>query len=162
MPPTNTDSDSLQAAISLARACPEFLDALAGLYTQVDTAIAALNAPCRACGHCCRFDLADHRLYASTGELALLSTVAPPGPATVLRCPWQSQDRCTARARRTLGCRVFFCQNDFAATGNSLYETFHTAIGDLHHHYGVEYHYVEMTAALAVLGPSRDRLGLSR
>jgi Fe-S-cluster containining protein len=127
--------------------------ALQDLYRQVDADVARLGAACRGCGDCCRFDVADHRLLVTTAELALLTERPPPnrrGPGEG-RCPYQVAERCTARRRRPLGCRVFFCDPRFAGPARDLYEHYHGAIQRLHGEFRLAYRYVELTAALAAV-----------
>ena len=149
------------AAAALARAVrrcaadEQFLSELGDLLRRAAGAadeLAAGNAePCRACGHCCRFDESGHWLYVSTGELALLGGVEPPQPPRRGRCPYQVDARCTARDRRALGCRVFFCDERVREGSHELYERFHRQVRRLHERRGVAYLYVELTTALAEL-----------
>ncbi len=128
-----------------------FLDALAEIYARLADEIAAAGASCDGCGRCCDFASAGHRLYVSTGELALLTRQGPPadGARGPLRCPYQVADRCTARHGRPLGCRIFFCSPPSDQWCEDLYERYHRAVRDLHDAHGLPYTYVELTAALA-------------
>ena len=149
-PPTQGASD-LRGNVAGARSDARFIAGLRELYRQVDLDVGRQNASCRACGDCCRFDRTDHRLYVSTGELALLTAAAPGGPVSPqpLRCPYQDADRCSARDRRPLGCRVFFCDEDLQAWSRDSYERFHRQIRRLHDEAHLPYAYIEMTAATA-------------
>ena len=89
-----------------------------------------------------------HRLYLSTAELALLTLDPPPLPPSPLRCPYQVDSACRARARRPLGCRLFFCK---PPPPDDAYERLHNTIRRMHGEYAIDYHYVELTAALARL-----------
>jgi len=119
----------------------------------VDLAVARRGAVCFGGGACCKFDLTDHRLYLSTGELALLVLAPPPAPArcAARRCPYQVGPRCLARARRPLGCRVFFCSPGLADWAGRTYETLHRRIQQIHARHAVPYLYRELTVALADL-----------
>ena len=126
------------------------------IYRRADAGSAASS--CLGGGGCCRFDLAGHRLYVSIGELALL-TRQPPGrrePAP-LRCPYQDGPRCTARARRPLGCRVFFCRRKEGGAPARTYEDCHALIRRLHDRYGAHYAYLELTGALRELHLCREK-----
>ncbi len=140
----------------------EFLTALEAIYGDADRRIASGGAACLGGGVCCKFDLAGHRLYVTAGELALLTREAPPdavgearpedgGRGTTMRCPYQRRDRCLARERRPLGCRVFFCRAGAGAMSD-LYEEFHRRLRELHEGHGIPYRYVELTAGLRELG----------
>jgi len=124
-----------------------FLAEIKNTLTDAQQEIDAHNPVCDACGRCCKFDVADHRLYVSTGELALLvSSEAPKTPAN-LRCEWQTDGNCLARNTRPLGCRVFYCKTELSV----IYEKFHRKIVDIHKKYGVSYFYAEMTSTVMAL-----------
>ena len=127
--------------------------ALAELYARLDAEIAAAGASCDACGNCCDFQRAGHRLYVSTAELARLASVRPAarGTCTPLHCPYHLADACTARNRRPLGCRVHFCRPPAPQWCEQIYERYHRDIRALHEARGIPYRYVELTAALARL-----------
>jgi len=120
------------------------------VYRRVDAAAAARGAVCLGGGACCKFDLAGHRLYLSTGELALLTLEAPPRPARSRRrrCPYQVGPRCVARDRRPLGCRIFFCSPGLGEWCRCAYERFHRRIRELHAQQDLPYLYVELTDAI--------------
>jgi hypothetical protein len=143
-PPVDTD---FPRAVQLARANRDFLDALQSL---LDEATPTDHPPCEACGQCCDFASAGHRLYLSTGEFALLAE--PPIPAVQpLRCPFLVDRHCTRRTTRSLGCRQFFCRADPPESA-ARYEIHHKALQDLHRRHAIPYHYRELTAGLGELG----------
>ena len=133
-------------AIDHASEIPGFLDELRDILSQADAAIAQKSPLCKGCGKCCDFAKMGHRLYVSTGELALLSSIPPPKSAKPLQCPYQINGQCKARDRRPLGCRVYFCESNLA---EDFYERFHDMILDSHKNFAVPYRYVELTSALA-------------
>ena len=149
--PDPLPAGSLTGAVDRCRRDEAFLADLAEILRQADAA--TTSNTCRACGQCCHFEEFGHRLYVSTGELALLTAVEPPGPCRPGRCPYQVGSRCTARQRRSLGCRVFFCDEAGGETSAELYEKHHGQIRRLHARSRMDYHYVELTAALAQLFP---------
>lgn len=146
-PPDDSPEQELTQAVAAAADDAEFLAALADLYRQVDQVVAARDPRCRACGDCCKFDQAPHRLYVSTGELALLTAGPAPEPCGPLRCPYQVEAHCHARGRRPLGCRLFFCDCRLRTWSEESYEARHQQIRRLHELHDIGYHYVEMTTA---------------
>lgn len=103
---------------------PENLDVasfrgrLQAIYAGADAEVAAAGPTCALSGRCCRFHEADHTLFLTAPEAALLLADAPP-PCRPLddgaTCPWQDgRGHCTARAARPLGCRVYYCDPAYA------------------------------------------------
>ena len=108
---------------------------LSALYDALDQAVAVHAPSCALSGRCCRFREYGHMLFLSEPEAVLLVADAP-RPIRPLdageSCPWQDQSgRCTARAARPLGCRVFFCDPRFESTASALSETFLTRLKQL-------------------------------
>ena len=60
------------------QACPEAILALVDIYARLAAETADAGATCDGCGRCCDFARAGHRLFVSTGELALLIVRPPP------------------------------------------------------------------------------------
>lgn len=144
--------DSLAAAVAGVRRRPQLLDMLAGVYARLEAELAGRPA-CLRCGRCCDFAAFGHRLYVTALELALLARHPWPagsGEAALAagRCPYQLNGQCSAHERRTLGCRVFFCQGR-PADEQALYERYHAELRALHDSSGVPYSYTELTAGLA-------------
>lgn len=142
--------ESLRAAVALAAGNARFLQEIRGVLDRAQSDLADLQPTCRACGTCCDFAAAGHRLYVTTGELALLS-LAPPADAAPppLRCPYQDGPACAARELRPLGCRTYFCDGPSTDRCRELHERLHAEIRRLHGRRTIPYHYVELTAALA-------------
>ena len=140
---------SAAAMLGSCRGNEAFLGDLRQVLDQAELAVADHQPSCRACGRCCQFDLTEHRLYVSTGEVALLGEQPPPGPLQPLRCPYQADNQCTARRVRPLGCRTFFCDVNLRDSCRGLYERFHGQIVRLHERHNVPYLYMELTAGLA-------------
>jgi len=130
-----------------------FLDEILAVYESLDNPANGARAICLGGGACCRFDLFDHRLYVTLGELALLSRTKPKYPSRIElnRCPYQQGPRCTARGNRPLGCRVFFCREQPGAGYNELYEEAHRRIRRLHESFNMPYSYMELISALKIL-----------
>ncbi len=156
--PENTETRREQIARIQAR--PALLRALMDLYSRVDSRIAQADLACRGDGACCHFARAGHRLFVSPVELAMLTLDEPGAPELLgeLRCPYQVNERCTARLRRPLGCRTYFCQadEDFSA---GLYEEFHAELGALHERHDTRYEYMELSSAVAEVFPP-ERAGI--
>ncbi|MCJ7543027.1 MAG: hypothetical protein MUP47_00425 [Phycisphaerae bacterium] len=152
--PRGPGAGSLVAAVARCRADEKFLAAIRALYARVDATAPARGWVCKACGACCDFAASAHRLYVSTGELALLTAARPPHPPGPTRCPYQVDARCTVHPVRALGCRLFFCDARAREAFQQKYETAHREIRRLHDAAGLPYLYAELTAALAQLFPA--------
>ena len=143
------DPAGLAEAVDLLRSDAVFLAELAGLYREVDAEIQRAGHTCFGGGTCCKFAVISHHLFLSTGELAFLTQQAAPAAPGPLRCPYQLGPRCTARARRPLGCRVFFCRPESQDWCERMYESYHERLRGVHERRRVPYHYVELTRSLA-------------
>jgi Fe-S-cluster containining protein len=144
---------TLAGAVGLCQADEHFLASLRDLYDGADRAIASTGAICAGGGACCRFDLMDHRLYLTAGELALLVHRHPADAieSDLGRCPYQLGPRCTARRDRPLGCRTFFCDRTRESATRQIHEEFHTRITLLHQRHCLPYRYAELLAGLMQL-----------
>jgi Fe-S-cluster containining protein len=149
-------NDELIAAIRQARACPELLRELSELYADVDAELVGQDSPCNACGQCCNLDRYGLRLFVTPAEAAMLGRLPPQpsplgadgkGAASAGQCPYLVGDKCSARDRRTLGCRIFFCRAD-QNIGNVQYERFHARIQALHAAHDIPYFYANLFSAL--------------
>ena len=160
MPPASNPRpearSDLQRDLAQCRADPHLMERLRAIYARLQAEIDAAGTQCNACGQCCRFDRVEHRLFVSTAELALLTAVRPPpdGATGDLRCAYQVAADCTARDRRPLGCRVFFCPDQSRSWCAETYEEHHRAVRAAHEPGDLPYRYVELTAALARLFPT--------
>lgn len=104
------------------------------LYATTDAAVAAAAPVCEISGRCCRFREYGHTLFLSRPEAEFLLSEGLP-PAAVVNdegCPFQQQGRCTARERRPLGCRIYFCDVRYEGTGEQISETAIAALKQLH------------------------------
>jgi Fe-S-cluster containining protein len=122
--------------------------ALRAILRDAEEALERFAPSCQACGFCCDFQRAGHRLYVTPAELELLAEQPPPGAPEPMRCPYQVAGTCTARDRRPLGCRVYFCRGLPPVDQQAFYERFHHALVELHRRHGLEYCYEELTTAL--------------
>lgn len=131
---------------------------LGEFYREVDGAVEGKGWRCRACGECCRFDVAGHRLYASGLERRyLLDTAVLPEKTAAgceaeteteadllargLRCPYQAGGRCYARGGRPLGCRLYFCGAADDARVADFYEEWHRRLKALSDEIGAAWEY---------------------
>ena len=142
-PPEISHSD-LRQAVTASLERPQALAELGSLYTELDAQL--LDAVCLGGGACCRFDLAGHRLFVTTLELAMLLQLPPAADSAPLRCPYQIGPKCHSRGYRALGCRTFFCRQGHL---QDIYEAYHAKIIELHERFGIPYFYVELTAGIA-------------
>ncbi len=107
--------------------------ALLELYHDLDAEIAAANPRCAVSGRCCRFGEYGHTLFLSELEAeALLEPGLPAGAVSPDLCPFQIQGLCTARDRRPLGCRVYFCDPAYAERQVEISERFIGRLKRLH------------------------------
>ena len=123
---------------------------MATFYEKVDQSMILLPQSCVACGCCCNFAVSEHRLYASTLEFIYLLAphqAAPLAPHQDI-CPFLQDGKCTARERRMLGCRVYFCRHSSAERiqAEASYEYWLTTLKQLHKKYGLDWRYADWMA----------------
>ena len=113
---------------------------------QVDQQVSAENPKCEVSGRCCRFREYGHRLYLTQPEAEYLFSVpweetseAQPG-----LCPYQVKGLCTARERRPLGCRIFFCDPNYEETMIEITESSLTQLKQAHQQHNVPYCYANL------------------
>ena len=116
---------------------------LVSIYRELTAEIDALGVTCWARSHCCDFNRAEHRLYASSVEVAY---VLETHSAKELRfdgplCPFWQDGLCTERERRPLGCRTYFCDKDFTDRLQELYETYYSRLQEAAASSGVSWSY---------------------
>lgn len=120
------------------------IDAVRALYEDLDARIAAEHPTCWNRGDCCQFDAYDHRLYVTPLEVAYYLAMGP--PASVGEpgcCPHAKAGECTARDRRFVGCRIFFCDPSAQDWQGPMTETFLKRLKALHERFDVPYCYVD-------------------
>lgn len=110
------------------------------LYRSVDAEIAGENPKCDVSGRCCRFTEYGHTLFLSSVEAELLFERAPESK-TDAECPYQIDRLCTARDRRPLGCRTYFCDPKFAARMPEITEAAVSRLKALHDAWGRPWDY---------------------
>ncbi len=118
-------------------------DGLLAIYDDLAADIAQAAPVCELSGRCCRFKEYGHTLFISRPEADLLLEQGLPEGAEVDEsgCPFQIKGLCTARERRPLGCRVYFCDPKYSGTGEALSETYIKRLKQLHADAGVPWDY---------------------
>jgi len=104
------------------------------LYDDVQAEIATSAPVCDLSGRCCRFKEYGHTLFISRTEAELLLEQGIPAGSTIddAGCPFQINQLCTARERRPLGCRVYYCDPNYAGVGEAITERSLTELKRLH------------------------------
>lgn len=126
------------------------------VYEWLDSQIresADLAGQCDACGWCCDFEAADHRLFVTTVELMYLaahSGASGVKPMQTGRCPYQTAAQCGIYEHRFTGCRIFCCKadKDFQA---ALSESALRRLKSICTRYGIPYRYGNLAAGLSSL-----------
>lgn len=144
--------EGLREAVNTFLGRPRARRELDSIYDEADRIIGQAGGTCLGGGACCRFDLAEHRVWLTTAELSQLVSVPPHCEnRNDLRCPYQRGPDCTARPRRPLGCRTFFCKPADQAKMHEIHEALHRRIARLHETHCIPYAYAEMTDAMRQL-----------
>jgi hypothetical protein len=118
-------------------------DRLLEIYDNLAADIATAAPVCELSGRCCRFREYGHTLFISRTEAELLLEPGLPENAVVddASCPYQINGLCTARERRPLGCRVYFCDPNYAGQGEALTERYLGQLKQLHAETGTPWEY---------------------
>ncbi|NLX14353.1 MAG: hypothetical protein GXY44_11960 [Phycisphaerales bacterium] len=145
---SNVDKLNL-ATLTETAARQDVTTAMETFYRQLDREIAEYNPICHNRGLCCDFERWGHRLYVTTLEIAYFLDSLKTFPAiNADRCPFAIDGRCTARPRRPMGCRIFYCDPTAAHWQGPLTETYLARLRKLHTDLKVPYLYVDWMAVL--------------
>lgn len=127
---------------------------LDSLYAELDALIAADGPICRASGRCCRFREYGHTLFLSRLEAERLLEEGWAGATEVTpeKCPYQVDGLCSARERRPMGCRVYYCDGSFQERGRELAEDFVGRLKRLHDRLGRDWDYRPLHSFLGEVG----------
>ncbi|MGL4420966.1 MAG: hypothetical protein ACRCZF_09910 [Gemmataceae bacterium] len=138
---------------------PEVRERVEQVYARVDAAIAAAKPKCEASGRCCRFAEYGHTLFLSHFEAEILLESAPGYDQPVDRtgCPFQVGNRCTARAERPLGCRIYFCDPAFQEPAHELTESALKELKAIAEEFGTTWHYAPLHVHLNQHEPPSTR-----
>ncbi len=139
---------------------------LRAVYAELDRRIAAVlarnaGAGCLRCGTCCTFLPKCDVLYATALEREFLASVPPPpGECPEGACPYLRGGRCTARERRTVGCRAHFCTSVLPAQEareecREVGEEALAGIRGIVEEHGIEWDYAPVVERLAARGIGR-------
>ncbi len=123
---------------------------LGALYDELKIAIDNIDPACAMSGLCCRFEQADHELYAGAMETdyALHCHPDPPAPEAPGRCPYHVQGRCVARKGRPLACRTYFCDEAKQDACVDLHEEFLRRLRAIESDHGFERTYARFPELL--------------
>lgn len=118
-------------------------DGLLAIYNDLAADIAAAAPVCELSGRCCRFKEYGHTLFISKPEAELLLEPGLPADAAIdeAGCPFQMEGLCTARERRPMGCRVYFCDPSYAGVGEALTKRYLSRLKQLHDETGTPWEY---------------------
>jgi len=137
---------------------------LEALYRQVDAAAERSQSVCILRGVCCRFEEAEHRLYATALEADYAAARRPdaPPPEAPGRCPYHVAGRCTAREERPLACRTYYCDPRTRSALEATYEHFLEELRRIERELGYPPAYASFPELLAARGvggepPPADR-----
>lgn len=118
-------------------------NALAVLYEELTADIAKAAPVCELSGRCCRFKEYGHTLFISRPEADMLLEQGLPEGAVVdeAGCPFQVNGLCAARDGRPLGCRVYYCDPNYAGLGEELSERYIARLKQLHEETRTDWEY---------------------
>ncbi|HUV38310.1 MAG TPA: hypothetical protein VMY39_01790 [Planctomycetota bacterium] len=120
----------------------ELAEELAHIYADLDAEIARRGWQCRSCGACCDFGKYGHMLYCSELEAEyLIGDRLPSGSCDDGVCPFLEDGRCTRRAQRAIGCRVYQCEGADRETLSQLSEEYVGRLKALHDRFGLTWQY---------------------
>jgi len=125
-------------------------DGLLAICDDLAGDIARAAPICELSGRCCRFKEFGHTLFLSRPEAEWLLEQGLPEKATIdeAGCPFQIDGLCTARERRPLGCRVYYCDPRYAGVGEALSERYLARLKRLHDETGTNWEYRPLHAFL--------------
>ncbi len=121
----------------------EAFSQLQNLYKRLHDKIESHHPVCQISGKCCRFQEYGHTLFLSQIEADLLVSEGLPPDSIIddASCPFQVGNICTAREKRPLGCRVYFCDPSYTGVAEQLTEEFLDELKDLHTLHGQNWNY---------------------
>lgn len=118
---------------------------LGRLYGLVENKVTSQGPVCELSARCCRFREFGHDLFLTALEHEYLLASGEPAVEPLRageNCPWQaSSGVCMARAGRPLGCRVYFCDPNFAETMPEIMEEALTQLKQIHNQMEIPWDY---------------------
>ncbi len=140
------------AALREAALRSAVVEAMRSFYAEVDGLIAQRSGSCSSCGDCCRFSEYDHRLHVTALEVCYYLAGGDGLPSiSADACPHAFEGRCRARARRPLGCRIFYCDPCAQNWQGPLTEQLLARLRAMHEELNVPYFYADWMAVLGAL-----------
>ncbi len=132
----------------------EAFSRLEAVYREVDAFIEKAQPVCIVRGVCCRFEEADHQLYATGLEADFAAAREPeaPAPEAEGRCPYHVAGRCTARSARPLGCRTYFCDTRTTSVLEEANEFFSARIQEIERELDYPHSFVRFPSAMLERG----------
>lgn len=116
------------------------------LYEDLDAEVARVEvAPCRRCGACCHFGSSGLYLYLSTLEAAVMFhgwDRGKGGDGEI--CPYLSQDGCSNRQNRSVGCRTYFCGVPGRVSLQGVHEKYLKRAREIAEGYGLDGEYAPL------------------
>ena len=112
----------------------EMRQGLLAIYDEAATEVSRAAPVCELSGRCCRFREYGHTLFISRPEAELLLEQGLPSDAPIDdgSCPYQIQGLCTARERRPLGCRLYYCDPKYEGVGEQISEQLISRLKTVH------------------------------
>lgn len=128
------------------------------IYDELTELLDAVRPVCIARGVCCRFEEADHVLYATglEADYAAARKSEAPAPEAEGRCPYHVAGRCTAREGRPLGCRTYYCDPSLQEALEATHERLLGRIRAIESDLGYPSSYAPFPAMLADRGVGRN------
>jgi hypothetical protein len=150
----------VDAIIQAARRS-DIISSMKKFYAELDRCIAEQQATCKQCGKCCDFGTFGHRSYVTALEAAyyLFSGRTVPTVESDV-CPHLVDNKCQARDRRTIACRIFYCAPESQEWQWPLTEEFHARLRVLHDDFNVPYFYADLMILLKALVLPDDKVDL--
>lgn len=113
------------------------------VYQDLAREVDAAAVRCDLSGVCCDFERSGHVLFATELEVEYArrhgASVVPEAPAVA--CPFFVDRRCELRNGRPLGCRVYFCDPNYAEKMHELAERHHRRVAEIHERHRIGYRY---------------------
>ncbi len=116
------------------------------LYDSADAEIRSHGPVCVASGKCCRFAEYGHTLFLShlEADVLLSGASAYETPTDKSFCPFQVDKLCTAREHRPLGCRVYYCDPNYAGKAEPITEKYLDQLKELSQEFDLGWSYAPL------------------
>ena len=112
------------------------------IYNDLELELGELQPKCQLSSRCCKFKEFGHELRMTRLEYDyLVEHEGEPQQTVSGVCPYLENGLCGVREHRMLGCRVFFCDENYKSIMNSIYEKYHRKIKALHVQSGYVFQY---------------------